>query len=168
MFQENRNVLGSFPPPSQPLFIISDMFRNWYWGDLPYTALVCLSLVLEDGAVFVCHVPLVLLLSKPQDRLDSFGVSLVRSFFFKFSSLIPLCLSHLWFKRHSKVSRHQMFRPSDIVCNPLPLNIIIYLKNKFWSSWLWTKFSLHKASEIKRGVICCNLQQQWRGEKYSA
>lgn len=30
--------------------------------------LVCLSLVLEDLTVCVCHVPLVLLLPKPQDR----------------------------------------------------------------------------------------------------
>lgn len=135
------------PAPSQALFIISGMFRNGYWGDLPDAVPGVFVLVWKDLTIFLCQIPLVLLLPKPQDRLDGFSVSLVRNFFFKFSSLIPLCLSHLCFKRHSKVSGHQMFGPSDIVCNPLPLSFIFYLKKKnlvfmsmneifpAWSQW---------------------------------
>lgn len=144
-------LVHSHPPPS-PSFVhnfryVYELILRWFARCCPWC--VCLgrphSLCLSCSTGFV--------LTQAQDRLDCFNVSLVRNFFFKFSSFIPFCLSHLCFKRHSKVSGHQMFRPFGIVCNPLPLNLIFYLKNKFQSSWLWTKFSLHEVSEIKCGVI---------------
>lgn len=91
----------------------------------------------------------------------------MRSLFFNCPSLSHLACLLCVLKGIPK-PEHQMCRSHNIICNPLPSNLIFCSTNKFWSSWLWTKFSWHETGEIKWGVICGSLQQQLRGEKHSA
>lgn len=108
LYKQNRNAptvfLGWFPPPSQASFIISSIFRNWYWGWCTYwmLSLVCLSWKTLWSWRYSRSKGL--LLAKARDRSDHFSVSLAKSLFFNCSSLaIPSCLSHFCFKRHCKV-----------------------------------------------------------------
>jgi len=89
--------------PPQASFIISSIFRNWYWGWCTYQMLsvVCLSWKTSLSWCSSCSTGLSL--GKPRDRSDRSSVQSCEEFVLWLSFTIPSCLSHLCFKRHCKV-----------------------------------------------------------------